>query len=129
MVAPEAYKKRILIVDDEPVICRFCQRVLTKDGFEVDIAADGRAAQSMISKQDYDLHLIDIKMPLMDGKELYEWLQERDPRITNRIVFTTGSAVGQGTERFLRSSGRPVLFKPFATEELRAVVKKALTEP
>ncbi len=129
MVGPEAYKKRILIVDDEAVICRFCQRVLTEDGFEVDIAADGRAAQSMISKQDYDLYLIDIKMPLMDGKELYELLQKRDPCITNRIVFTTGSAIGQHTERFLKSSGRLVLLKPFTTEELRAVVNKALTEP
>ena len=127
-MSPDARKKRILIVDDEPAICQFCQRVLTEEGFEVDVAADGRVAQSMIGKQDYELCLVDIKMPRMDGKELYAWLQETAPRITSRIVFTTGSAVGQETERFLQSSGRPILLKPFTTEELRAIVKKALTE-
>ena len=119
------HRKRILVVDDEPSIRKLCQRVLTEEGFEVDTAPNGRAAQSMISKQDYDLYLIDIKMPLMDGKELYDSLQKTGPRITSRIVFTTGSAIGQETERFLESSGRPVLTKPFTTEELKTIITQA----
>ena len=125
MINPGVDKTHILVVDDEPAICQFCQRVLTEEGFEVDIASGGRAAQSMISKQDYDLYLFDIKMPLMDGKKLYDSLQKTDPRITSRVVFTTGSAIGQDTERFLQSSGRPLLPKPFTTEELKAIITQA----
>ena len=124
----ESDKKRILVVDDEPAICQLCRRVLTEAGFEVEIAGNGRMAQSTISKQEYGLYLFDIKMPLMDGKELYIWLREMYPRITSRILFTTGSATGQDTENFLRSSGRPVLLKPFTIEELKTLIGKALEE-
>ena len=120
------HRKRILIVDDEPAICQLCQRVLTKEGFEVDTAANGRAAQSKISKREYELYLFDIKMPLMDGKELYELLRKTYPESAERVVFTTGSAIGQETERFLKSSGRPVMLKPFTTEELKATITQTL---
>ena len=122
------HRKRILIVDDEPAIRQLCQRVLTEEGFEVDMASDGRATQSMISEREYDLYLFDIKMPVMSGIELYDSLQKTDPRITSRIVFITGSNIGQNTESFLQSCGRPVLTKPFTIEELKAKVKESLKE-
>lgn len=50
MTKPGTYIKRILVVDDEPVIRQLCQRVLTGEGFDVDTAVNGRAAQSKISK-------------------------------------------------------------------------------
>ncbi len=128
MTKLSTHRKRILIVDDEPAICQFCQRVLTEEGFGVGIAANGRIAQSMISKREYDLYLFDIKMPLMDGKELYELLQKIYPKSAERVVFTTGSAIGQDTESFLQSSGRPVLLKPFITEELKTKIREALKE-
>ena len=126
MINPDTIRKRILIVDDEPVIRQFCQRVLTEEGFEVDAATDGIEAQLMINRHEYDLYLFDIKMPLMDGKELYESLQKTYSGIVSRIVLTTGSAIGQDTEEFLKSSGRPILPKPFTTEELKAIVKEVL---
>ncbi len=126
MTRPSTRKKRILIVDDEPAIRELCQRVLTEEGFEVDTAPDGRVAQAMISEREYGLYFIDIKMPLMDGKELYESLQTTYPRSAGRVVFTTGSAIGQETESFLQSSSRPVLRKPFTTEELKAIIRQAL---
>ena len=126
MIKPGTHRKRILIVDDEPAIRKLCQRVLTEEGFEVDTASDGRIALAMISEREYGLYLIDIKMPLMDGKGLYESLQKTYPRSAGRVVFTTGSAIGQETERFLKSSGRPVMLKPFTTEELKAIIRQAL---
>lgn len=65
-------------------------------------------------------------MPLMDGKELYDSLQKTDPRITSRIIFITGSAIGQDTESFLKRSGKPVLLKPFSTEELKSIITQTL---
>ncbi len=126
MISPDTARKRILIVDDEIVICQLCQRVLTEEAFEVDIASDGRAAQPMINRREYDLYLFDIKMPLMDGKELYKSLQKTHPKSVGSVVFITGSAIGQDTEIFLKSTGRQVLLKPFTTEELKATISQAL---
>ena len=126
MTKPGTHRKRILIVDDEPAICQLCERVLTEEGFEVNMASDGRAAWSMINKREYDLYLFDIKMPLMDGKELYKSLQKTHPKSAGSVLFITGSAIGKDTENFLKSSGRQVLLKPFTTEELKATIRQTL---
>ncbi|MBM2825584.1 MAG: chemotaxis protein CheY [Dehalococcoidales bacterium] len=129
MVESHTLKKHILVVDDEPSIRQLCQVVLTEEGFDVDTAADGKAALAMIGKQEYDLYLIDIKMPLMDGKELYQSFQKTYPRSAGRTVFITVSVIGQETDSFLESSGRQVLHKPFTTCELKAIAREALRQP
>jgi len=87
-------RKRILIVEDEPAISQVCQRVLIDEGFDVDIAANGLLAQDMLSKNKYDLCLIDIRIPTMNGKELYQWLKEKRPKAAGRVIFTTGDVMG-----------------------------------
>ncbi len=77
MTNSSAGVKRILVVEDEPGISEVCQRVLTSEGFEVDIAVNGAVAQDMLVKKDYDLYLIDIRTPLMNGKQLYQCIQEK----------------------------------------------------
>ncbi|MBM2824508.1 MAG: DNA-binding heavy metal response regulator [Dehalococcoidales bacterium] len=129
MIESHTLKKHILVVDDEPSIRQLCQVVFTEEGFDVDTVANGKAALAMIGKQEHDLYLIDIKMPLMDGKELYQSLQKTYPRSAGRTVFMTGSIIGQDTENFFLSSGRQVLRKPFTTDELRAIVREALRQP
>ncbi len=119
-------RKRILIVDDEPSICAFCERVLAKQGYEVHCASNGKIALSLISKMDYQLYLFDIKMPIMDGKELFESLQQTHPDLIGRIVFIAGSAMDHDLKSFLQRSGRPVLLKPFSAEELKVVAGEAL---
>jgi len=120
--------KRILVVEDEEAICALCQRVLTGEGFEVDIAANGKAAQGMIEQKDYDIYLFDIRTPEMNGRELYEWLQEKHPQLVSRVIFTTGSVIGGDTQSFLKQAARPVLPKPFTPYELRAIVRKTWEE-
>jgi len=60
MKKPGAGAKRILVVEDEPAISDVCQRVLTGEGFEVDIAVNGKVAQGMIEEKQYDICLIDM---------------------------------------------------------------------
>jgi DNA-binding response OmpR family regulator len=103
-----------------------CQRVLIREGFEVDVAVNGRLAQDMIEERQYHLCLIDIRTPEMNGTELYQWLQKKYPRLANQIVFTTGSVMDEKTMPFIEQSGRPFLPKPFTPDELIAVVEKAL---
>ena len=118
--------KRILIVEDEPAISDVCRRVLTSEGFEVDIAVNGKIAQDMLEEKQYDLCIFDIKLPIMTGQELYQWLKEKHPQQASKVIFTTGSVMGGDTMTFIEQSGKSFLPKPFAPDELRDIVKKAL---
>ncbi len=120
--------KRILVVEDEPAICDLCQRVLTGEGFEVDIAVNGKVAQDMIEEKQYDLCLFDIKTPTMNGKELYQWLKEKHPQLASGVIFTTGDVMGGDIQDFLEQTGRLFLPKPFTPDELRAIMREALKE-
>jgi len=120
--------QRILVVEDEPAISDICRRVLDDEGFEVDIAVNGRVAQDMLGEKQYDLCLIDIRLPAMNGKELYQWLKEKHPELANRVIFTTGDVMGGDTQIFLEQAARPILLKPFAPDELKAIVRETLKE-
>ena len=123
---PDRTTKRILVVEDEPSIGNMCQRTLTREGFEVDIAVNGIVAQDMIEKKQYHICLIDIRTPKMNGTELYHWLQKKYPRLANQVVFTTGSLLDEKTMAFIEQSGRLFLPKPFTPGELMAVMEEAL---
>ena len=120
--------KRILVVEDEPAISQVCLRVLTGEGFEVDIAVNGDIAQGMLGKTDYALCVVDIRTPVMNGKQLYQHMIEKHPKLANRVIFATGDVMDGYTQRFLELAGRPFLAKPFTTAELTTVVKEALRQ-
>jgi DNA-binding response OmpR family regulator len=119
--------KRILVVEDELAISQVCRRVLTRDGFEVDTAVNGEIAQDMLQGKNYALILIDIRTPVMNGKEFYQSLEEQYPRLVDRVVFTTGDVIGSDTRKFLERSGRPFLPKPFTPDELKTIVRETLS--
>lgn len=118
--------KRILIIEDEQAICRLCDRVLTEEGYEIEITNSGEKAQEKIVENQYDLLFTDIRLSNMSGIELYEWLQINYPETADRVAFTTRSVIGGKTNNFLSESGRPHLYKPFGPDELRAFIEKAL---
>jgi len=122
----KASSKRILIVEDEPAICQVCLRTLTGEGFDVDVAADGAVAQDMLGKKEYDLCLIDIRTPIMNGRELYQHIKEEHPELANKVIFTTGDVLNDKLELLLREASRPYLPKPFTPDELTAIVRQAL---
>ena len=126
MKEPVSRGKKILIVDDEPEICHICQRVLTEEGFEVDIASNGKVAQAMIEGKQYDLGLVDIRTPAMSGKELYYWLWTRHPQLASRVIFTTGDVMGGDTKDFLEQTKRSFLAKPFTPDDLKTIIKEDL---
>ena len=120
--------KRILIVEDEPAICDLCQRVLSSVYFEIDVAANGKVAQDMIVEKQYDLCLLDIRTPVMDGMELYQWMQEKHLQLAIRVIFTSGSVISGPTTAFIEQTGRPFLPKPFTPDELKDIVIETLKE-
>jgi len=126
MTSSSGVKGRILSVEDEPSIRQVCHRVLTSQGYQVDFAQNGVAAESMLMKADYDLLLVDIKTPVMDGKQLYRYIEKRYPKLAGRVVFTTGDVINDDTQSFLERTGRPFLLKPFSPDELKTLVRENL---
>ena len=128
MTNSSAGVKRILVVEDEPGINEVCQRVLTSEGFEVDIAVNGAVAQDRLVKKDYAIYLIDIRTPVMNGKQLYQCIQEKHPKLIDRVIFTTGDMMVGDIRRFLEQTARPFLPKPFTPDELRTIARETLRQ-
>jgi DNA-binding response OmpR family regulator len=124
MDSSDALMKTILVVEDEPAICEVCIRVLSDEGFEVDITENGKIAQGMLGEKDYSICLIDIRTPVMNGKELYQYILNNYPGMAERVIFTTGDLVDDYTRRFLELAGRPFLPKPFTIGALRKIVRE-----
>ena len=74
---PQQGQKRILVLDDEPDLTMVCSLALQYHGFKVDTFNDSQEALSNFRPGYYDLVILDIKMPKMDGFELYEKIKER----------------------------------------------------
>jgi CheY-like chemotaxis protein len=121
--------RRALVVEDEPLISRVCQRTLASIGFEVDVALNGLAAARLVAVQQYDLCLSDIRTPSMNGVELHEHLKRVQPELARRTIFTTGDIMSGYVEQFLQNSGQPFLPKPFTPDELKAAVALLCGEP
>ena len=118
--------QRILIVEDEPVIGRVCQKVLTRQGFYVDVASDSKKAMDSIHDQCYDLYILDLRMPGIDGIQLYNYLADNKPELRQSVIFTTGDITSSQAASFLSSSEKLFLQKPFTPEELITAVETAL---
>lgn len=128
MSRPCAGQKRILVVEDELEITRICRRTLAPEGYQVDIATNGAMAEQMLQEEDYDLIIIDIKTPVMDGKQLYQNMNERYPELVSKTIFTTGDVISSETQYFIEQTGRPFLPKPFTPEELKVIVRETLKQ-
>ena len=114
--------KKALVVDDEPIICKVCKRTLILEGFEVDIAIDGLIAKKMLATNEYDLCLSDIRIPCMDGIELFGYIKQEKPGLLSKLIFMTGDVLSNNIDLFLKQANRPFLSKPFSPEEFRKII-------
>jgi PAS domain S-box-containing protein len=116
----------ILIVDDELSLASGLARLLRRDGYTVDTAANGRLALTQIAERAYDLILCDVRMPELDGPSLYRLLERQQPHFCQRLIFLTGDTLEPATQEFLEQSGAPCLTKPFPIAEARRVIQRTL---
>ena len=100
---PRITGKRILVVDDEPLITDLLAESLRRSGQEVDIAHSGEQGWEAIQAESYDVVLLDLRMPGMNGKELFGKLQETDPILASRVIFLTGDSLNDETQSFWRT--------------------------
>jgi CheY-like chemotaxis protein len=125
--------RRVLVIDDEPTIRVALRRFFSRMGWEVSEAADGNAALSLLlagpdkaGSSDVPFHMVlsDIRMPGLNGIQLYERLKAARPDIVERLVFSTGDVEGSETADFVRTVGCPVVQKPFMLAELKEIAER-----
>jgi PAS domain S-box-containing protein len=117
---------KIMVVDDEPHICRVLDRLLTREGYKVETKSSAQDALQMLNTAKYDLILLDIKMPDMNGIEFYERMKEIDPSLQQKVVCITGDVVSSRNKAFLDETRIPCITKPFGIEELMHEVESVL---
>jgi PAS domain S-box-containing protein len=119
--------RTILVVDDEPEVADVLGDMLRRDGHRVDVVPDGREALERVRTGVYEVILSDLRMPDIDGAELYRRLEAMGHPLTRRFVVITGDILGPETREFLERTRVPVLAKPLTFDELRAVLRGLLT--
>ena len=118
---------RILVVDDDPDICDNLSDILSDLGYQVDTAHDGPAALELVSRQPYDVALLDLKMPGMDGVTLYREIKKQRAGIVSLMV--TAFAGPATAEEALSAGAWKVLAKPVDFSKLLHLVEEALDQP
>jgi CheY-like chemotaxis protein len=122
-----ALLKRVLVVDDDPVVGKSFNRVLSQKGYVVVTAQDGREALSKLQDGDYDVVFTDIRMPGMDGLELAEKVKAR--KAWTPVVIVTGFG-SQANEARAKAAGvTAFLHKPLTPEQIEESARLAMEAP
>ena len=121
-------RQLILVVDDEDNLRDVLVEVLRRDGHEVDSAADGAEGLRRAQERRYDLVVTDLRMPGLEGPELYRALRERYPQQAPRVIFMSANTGIDEYASFLAETGEPALEKPFNLADMRQVVNQVLAQ-
>jgi PAS domain S-box-containing protein len=113
---------RVLVVDDEPDIREALADILQGAGHQVSTASSGRDALQRLERERYDAILTDVRMPGLDGRDLYREIERAWPALASRVAFVTGDTLASSLREFVSHSGRPVIEKPFLPVDVRRVV-------
>ncbi len=116
--------KRILVVDDEPKMVKACTNVLEMGGFEARGATGGAEAIALCKSERFDLTILDLKMPDIDGLEVLTALRKHDPNAT--VIIFTAYGTKEHAIKALRLGVSEFLEKPFNAQVLVATVKRVL---
>ena len=126
--APEA-GKRVMVVDDEPAILDLLTELLQQMGHVTDVATDGNEAMNKLDRGDYDLVIVDLRMPCgLSGDRLHKFVKIKDPDLAERIIFITGDVANPETRKFLQNTSNPYLEKPFLLGALQETIQKSLSK-
>jgi len=116
---------RILLVEDDDINQKYVLRVLQRHGFHADLAVDGRRAVDAVMKNRYDLVLMDVQMPRMDGLEATAQIRFKEGHDRHTpIVGLTANAMAGDRERFLASGMDDYLSKPVKIEQLLTAIQR-----
>ena len=115
---------RILVVDDEEIVIRSCLRILGTGDYELEAVQDGWEALRKIDENEYDVVILDIMMPKIDGMEVLQRVKETHPDVD--VIMVTGHSQIETAVRSMKLGAFDYLPKPFDPDELELVVERAL---
>jgi DNA-binding NtrC family response regulator len=119
-------KAKILVIDDEEVVCKSCQRILTKAGYEVLTLQNPQNALELLKKESFDVVITDLVMPKIGGIDVLKAVKEESP--DTEVIMITGYGTIRNAVEAMRLGARDYIPKPFTPKELNAAVEKALEE-
>lgn len=117
-------QKLIYVIDDDPVMRLSCQKILMKEGHQIETFEDGQQGLERIQHQHPDLVVVDLKMPRIGGIEVIKTVKEIDPDIS--LVVITGYATIDTAVEAMKAGAYDFLPKPFTPDELRLIVRRGL---
>ena len=113
---------KILIIDDEKVICNACYLILSEGGHAVERKMNGAAGLKALKFKRYDVILLDMMLPDMDGMEILSTIKEKMP--DTRVIVITGYSTLTNALEAMKLGAADYLSKPFSEEELLASIEK-----
>jgi two-component system response regulator HydG len=116
----------ILIVDDDYHLADSCSQALSRLGHTLEWVPGGREALVLLDHSSYDVILLDLKMPGMDGIEVLKKIKERDPHAV--VVIVTGYGTVKNAVEVMKLGAYDFLSKPFDPEDLKSVIQRALDQ-
>jgi two-component system OmpR family response regulator len=117
---------RVLLVDDEEELVATIQERLEMRGILAEAVTTGHDALERIQQAPFDVVVVDLKMPGLDGTETVEVIRERRPEI--QVLLITGHGSGHGELGELADRGYRILLKPFQIDRLIAMIREAATK-
>lgn len=114
---PPVAGRHALIIDDDRALRGLFTTLLTRNGFTVDVAGDGRAAFDQLTRNNYSVILLDLMMPDVNGLELIARLQRDSPSLLERVIVMSGAAQ-RHVDRVNPAQVYDVIRKPFDIENL-----------
>ena len=117
---------RILVVDDEESLRTILNKELSKAGYDVTCASDGEEAISFFRKDKFDLALLDIKMPTVDGIEVLKFIQKSIPQM--KVIMLTGFADLKNAMQAKEFGAQDFITKPYSIEDILLTIKRLLNE-
>jgi len=117
---------RILIIDDDYHIADSCKQTLERKGYICDWAPSSSKGLELLEKYSFDVILLDLKMPDIDGVEVLKIIRERDPNAM--VVVETGHGTIKNAVEVMKLGAYDFLSKPYEPEELRATVQRAVAQ-
>lgn len=114
----------VLLVDDEPAICKALSTALGRAGFRVSTALSAQDAMAVIRSERVDVMVTDLRIPDMRGDALFELAAAIQPQLRTRTLFTTGD-ISERAQQLIESCNCPSLRKPFDLKDLLDWVRGA----
>ena len=113
----------VLLVDDEPAICKALGFALTRAGYRVSTTLTGEGANSVLRDEHVDMLVVDFRIPDMRGDALFELASAIQPHLRTRTVFTTGD-ITERAQQLIEATRCPLLRKPFDLKDLIEWVRR-----